>query len=222
MDEKDIIAQNLVLYRKKMGLSQLELAEKLKYSNKNISKWENGETTPNVFVLKKIADIYSITVDDLLKEPTKINETDLEEFAQHKAKRKQIFDHAMLGLANAILYAIAFIVIAILGLLNVTSFNKWLMLIYMTPFSALSIFIFVRVKRKIIEPISLSLFGWLIALSVYISLPAIENSSFIFIFAAAYQVIIVFLAIAINMKLLDKFAVKFKELKTKLINKIKK
>lgn len=222
MDEKDIIAQNLVLYRKKMGLSQLELAEKLKYSNKNISKWENGETTPNVFVLKKIADIYSITVDDLLKEPTKINETDLEEFAQHKAKRKQIFDYAMLGLANAILYAIAFIVIAILGLLNVTSFNKWLMLIYMTPFSALSFFIFVRVKRKIIEPISLSLFGWLIALSVYVSLPAIENNNFIFIFAAAYQVIIVFLAIAINMKLLDKFAVKFKELKTKLINKIKK
>ena len=92
----------------------------------------------------------------------------------------------------------------------------------MTPFSALSFFIFVRVKRKIIEPISLSLFGWLIALSVYISLPAIENNNFIFIFAAAYQVIIVFLAIVINMKLLDKFAVKFKELKTKLINKIKK
>ena len=36
MEEKDIIANNLVNYRKKAGISQLELAKKLQYSNKNI------------------------------------------------------------------------------------------------------------------------------------------------------------------------------------------
>ena len=66
MEQKDIIAANLTGYRKKAGLSQLELAKKLNYSNKNISKWENGETTPNIFTLKQIADLYGITVDALL------------------------------------------------------------------------------------------------------------------------------------------------------------
>ena len=63
MDEKDIIAKNITYYRKKCGLSQLELADKLQYSNKNISKWEKGETVPSIFTLKRLAEIFGITVD---------------------------------------------------------------------------------------------------------------------------------------------------------------
>ncbi len=70
MDEKEIIARNLATYRKKAGLSQIEFAKKLNYSNKNISKWETGETTPNVFVLRKIAKLFGISVDDLINEST--------------------------------------------------------------------------------------------------------------------------------------------------------
>ena len=70
MEQKEIVAANLTNYRKKAGISQLELAKKLNYSNKNISKWENGETTPSVFVLKEIANVYGITIDDLLNKST--------------------------------------------------------------------------------------------------------------------------------------------------------
>ena len=41
LTDKEILAQNIVFFRKKMGFSQTELAKELKYSNKNISKWNS-------------------------------------------------------------------------------------------------------------------------------------------------------------------------------------
>ena len=54
---KDIIAHNLVAYRKAAGLTQAEIADKLNYSDKAVSKWERGEGMPDVAVLKTLADI---------------------------------------------------------------------------------------------------------------------------------------------------------------------
>ena len=51
-DLKHIIAQNIVQLRKKSKLTQAELAERLNYSDKAISKWERGESIPDVAVLK--------------------------------------------------------------------------------------------------------------------------------------------------------------------------
>jgi len=67
-DIKQTIADNLVGYRKKAGLTQQQLAEKLNYSDKAVSKWERAEAIPDVVVLKTIADIYGIKVDDFFSE----------------------------------------------------------------------------------------------------------------------------------------------------------
>ena len=67
-DFKHLVSKNLVYYRKKANLTQLELAEKINYSDKAISKWERGETIPDVFMLKQLANIYGITIDDFLSE----------------------------------------------------------------------------------------------------------------------------------------------------------
>lgn len=67
---KDIIAHNLVKYRKNAGLTQQEIADKLNYSDKAVSKWERGEGMPDIAVLKSLADIYGITVNDFLIVPT--------------------------------------------------------------------------------------------------------------------------------------------------------
>lgn len=63
---KDIIANNLVTYRKNAGYTQAEIADKLNYSDKAVSKWERGEGIPDVAVLKEVADIYGVTVNDFL------------------------------------------------------------------------------------------------------------------------------------------------------------
>lgn len=66
---KDIIAHNLVRYRKTSGFTQQEIADKLNYSDKAVSKWERGEGMPDIAVLKTLADIYRITVNDFLIMP---------------------------------------------------------------------------------------------------------------------------------------------------------
>lgn len=63
---KENIAKNLVFYRKQSGLTQLDLAEKLNYSDKAVSKWERGESLPDVYILTQIAELFGVTVDCML------------------------------------------------------------------------------------------------------------------------------------------------------------
>ena len=67
-DFKKIVVDNLIYYRKENKLTQLQLAEKLNYSDKAISKWERGESLPDIYILNNIAEIYGITLNDLVKE----------------------------------------------------------------------------------------------------------------------------------------------------------
>lgn len=67
-DLKDIIAKNLVRLRQQAGLTQLQLAEMLNYSDKAVSKWERGESIPDLRVLIQLAEIYHIKVDDIITE----------------------------------------------------------------------------------------------------------------------------------------------------------
>ena len=65
-----IVAKNLVELRQKAGFTQLQLAEKINYTDKAVSKWERGEALPDIRVIVKIAEIYNNTVDDLLSPHT--------------------------------------------------------------------------------------------------------------------------------------------------------
>lgn len=67
-DIKLTIAKNISDLRKKHKLTQAELAEKLNYSDKAVSKWERGESIPDVAVLKIIANLFNVSVDFLLTE----------------------------------------------------------------------------------------------------------------------------------------------------------
>ena len=63
---KAVVASNIIELRTKAGMTQLELAEKLNYSDKSVSKWERAESIPDVTILKSLADIFGVTVDYLL------------------------------------------------------------------------------------------------------------------------------------------------------------
>ena len=68
MPIKLIVAHNLAELRKARGLTQSELAEKFNYSDKSISKWEHGDTMPDIEVLKSLCDFYGVTLDYLVTE----------------------------------------------------------------------------------------------------------------------------------------------------------
>ena len=67
MDEiKTIVARNISELRQANHMTQLDLAEKLNYSDKTISKWERAESTPDIAVLIEIARLFGVTLDYLV------------------------------------------------------------------------------------------------------------------------------------------------------------
>jgi len=66
-DLKLITASNIIKLRTGMGLTQAELGERLNYSDKSVSKWERGEALPDAWVLKRMAEIFGVSVDYMLK-----------------------------------------------------------------------------------------------------------------------------------------------------------
>ncbi len=60
-----LLAANIQMYRKKSGLTQEELAEKLGVSFQAVSKWENGKCSPDIMFLPIMADIFGCYIDEL-------------------------------------------------------------------------------------------------------------------------------------------------------------
>ena len=65
-DLKSVIADNITQLRRSKGMTQAELAEKLNYTDKAVSKWERRESLPDITVLKAIADCFGVSVDYLI------------------------------------------------------------------------------------------------------------------------------------------------------------
>ena len=68
MDTKDIILE----LRTKKGMSQEELAEKVFVTRQAVSRWENGETTPNTETLKLLSKLFDVSINTLLGAPRKM------------------------------------------------------------------------------------------------------------------------------------------------------
>ena len=79
---KNVIAKNIVTLRRTHNMTQAAFARKLNYTDKAVSKWERGESVPDVTVLKQIADMFGVTVDYLLAETHSVRE-DRSRFANH-------------------------------------------------------------------------------------------------------------------------------------------
>ncbi len=81
MEEQEIkqnFSSNLILLRKGKNLTQAQLAEKLNYSDKSISKWENGNVLPDIVTLSQVAEFFGVGLDVLLgqEKPKKQNRKD--------------------------------------------------------------------------------------------------------------------------------------------------
>ena len=121
---KSILAQKLTAYRKRAGMTQAELAEKLNYSDKSISKWERGDGMPDLLVLCKLADLYDVPLDSFLREGPLVRSQ-----AEQKT-RHIIITLISIGLVFFVA-AIAFFV-CYLAKVNV----RWLAFIYAVPGSS--------------------------------------------------------------------------------------
>lgn len=71
---KQQIAANITSFRKQSQMTQAELAVKLNYSDKAVSKWERGDSLPDVATLVLLAQVLGITVNQLIYPPESIPE----------------------------------------------------------------------------------------------------------------------------------------------------
>ena len=63
-----VIGKNIMRLRKMANLTQSELAEKLNYSDKSVSKWEQGNGIPDVRILLRLSELFGVTLDELVHE----------------------------------------------------------------------------------------------------------------------------------------------------------
>ena len=71
LDTNQIFAKNIIYLRTKNNMTQLELAEKLNYSDKAVSRWERAEAIPDAKVLIDMSEIFGVSIDNLLKKEIK-------------------------------------------------------------------------------------------------------------------------------------------------------
>ena len=87
---RPIVARNIAACRKQAGMTQAELAEKLNYSDKTISKWERAEGLPDLVVSQNIAELFGVPLDALLRDDTPKPVDDARSARQLNARRRMI------------------------------------------------------------------------------------------------------------------------------------
>lgn len=158
---KQLIAKNLIHFRTMFGMTQMELAEKLNYSDKSISKWERGLAIPDVLVLKKLADLYGIKVDDFFVESEHIEKIEIGQAS--KVGKRTLISMLSVGLV----WLVATLVFVVFLWLNVD--RAWLCMIIAIPVSAIVMIVFSCLWGKTwITAILVSVLVWTIALSAHL------------------------------------------------------
>jgi transcriptional regulator with XRE-family HTH domain len=182
-----IIAENLTLYRKNANLTQLEVAEKLNYSDKSVSKWEQANGVPDVFVLQQLAEMYGVTVNDFLCRH--------EEVPAPPKRKDNINRWIIMSLSAGLCWLVAVVVYVFLGLFRVSSAYTWLSFIFAIPAMFIVLVVFACVwKFYILRILSSSAIVWTGLLAIYLVLRLVlqEEAYLIFFIGIPMQVLIIF------------------------------
>ena len=185
MDEiKKNLSKKLLELRHQKKLTQLELAQKLNYSDKSISKWENGDAVPDVAVLKQIANFYEVTVDYLISDDSELL---LEQQPANVSNNKNKIIITLL--ATSIVWIVATIIYVQLKIW--AGINFWIIYIWALPVSFIVLVVFTAIWRKKKFSITLtSLLVWTFLLSIYLQFLK-YNIWVVFLIGAPMQIAII-------------------------------
>ncbi|MBQ6706246.1 MAG: helix-turn-helix transcriptional regulator [Clostridia bacterium] len=127
-DIKSRVAKNITELRIFNNMTQLELAERLNYSDKTVSKWERAESSPDISVLVEIADLFGVTLDYLVKTES-IEEVVVERKTNETRYNRRAISYIAEG-GGWIVAIFAFIITTLI--LGRMSF-QWLYFVYALP-----------------------------------------------------------------------------------------
>ena len=181
---KAIVANNIAYYRKKMGLTQLQLAEKMNYSDKAISKWERAESLPEAYVLHQLADFFGVTLNDFLT------------VGRKPRTPLTIKTRILISILSAgIVWLVATVAFVLTNLIEPNlAFRTWLLFIYAIPASSIVLLVFSliwgnnRLSFAFVTSLSVGL-----TLSIYLSLlPLYPHIWYIFIALVPIEILAMF------------------------------
>ena len=137
---KSSIGANIAAYRKRANLTQAGLAEKLNYSDKAVSKWERGESIPDVLTLVQLAEQFGITVNELLADPNELpgNPGRLEKAmtqVSEKALKRKADKNVILALSSTLVWFIALLVFVVISSFDIP--YSWMAFFYAIPVNAI-------------------------------------------------------------------------------------
>ena len=170
------VAKNIAQYRKAHHDTQLDLATKLNYSDKSVSKWERGESLPDVYILSQIAELYGVSVSALIGE------------IQPPRESKPHYHMFILLLSLALTMAVATLLFSMFMICKV-DYPAWMFFVYALPVCSIICIVFTSLWWGILwQGVSVSALIWTLGLSLYLSFE-LENVSLIFLVCAALLVL---------------------------------
>ena len=134
------IGSNIASYRKRAGLTQAGLAERLNYSDKAVSKWERGESMPDVTTLVQLAEQFDLTVNDLVVDPDALpgNPGTLEKAmtqVSEKALKRKADKGIILSLSSTLVWFVALLFFVVISSFDIPF--SWLAFFYAVPANAI-------------------------------------------------------------------------------------
>lgn len=127
-DVKNIIAKNILELRLLNNMTQLELAEKLNYSDKTVSKWERAESSPDISVLVDLADLFGVTLDYMVR-----SENIDEQVRENKRKEARYNHRAITYISESCAWFVAIFAFIITSLIMGRMSFQWLYFVYTLP-----------------------------------------------------------------------------------------
>jgi transcriptional regulator with XRE-family HTH domain len=134
------IGANIAAYRKRVNLTQAGLAAQLNYSDKAVSKWERGESMPDVVTLVQLAELFGVTVQDLLVDPNALpSETGTVQKTMGKVVEKTLKRKAdkkiILMLSSLLVWFVALLIFVVVSSCDLP--YSWLAFFYAVPVDAI-------------------------------------------------------------------------------------
>ena len=127
-DIKNIVAKNITELRLLNNMTQMELAEKINYSDKTVSKWERGESSPDIAVLVEIADLFGVTLDYLVRSENIENAV-----VENKTKEVKYNRRAIAYISESVGWIVAILAFIITTLVSKETTFQWLYFVYALP-----------------------------------------------------------------------------------------
>ena len=196
-----IIAKNLIRFRTQNNLTQLELAQKLNYSDKSISKWERGEGLPDVTVLVALSELYGVKLDDFLSEQNYVKTN-----KNTTVKKSRLLVSL---LSTGLVLLLASICFAVLFIIESTKNIAWMSFLYSLPVCAIVLLIFSEIwGNRYLNTLFSSLIIWGIILCICLTVN-INDIWIICIIGVVLNLLIIFWYVLRHITIQNKKSFKF-------------